>query len=86
MWTSAGVGAFPGPASEGISGPRPSAKWVSPRWYMGSEGVVSGSCLELIEYQISLSSSPHLKKQVIYYCGASLGMKVGAMRSGARWE
>lgn len=28
----------------------------------------------------------HLEKQVIYYCGASPGMQVVAMRSGARWE
>lgn len=86
MWASAGDGAFLGPASEDILGPRPLPHACHQGSIWGSEGVVSGSCKELVECQICLNNSSHLDKLVVYYCGFSPGMKFGAMRSGARWE
>lgn len=65
MWASAGVGAFPGPSSEGISGPRPSAKLVLLRWYMGSEGGLrkllgADRLSDMSEQQFSLEEASHL--------------------------
>lgn len=69
-----------------MSGPRPSAKWMSPRWYPEVTGcglleLPGATRMSDMSEQLS-----HLEKQVIYYCGASPGMQVVAMRSGARWE
>lgn len=58
----------------------------SPQRYLGSQNGTSGSCRRLTEFQVCLSTSPHLEEEVIHYYWASPGTEVGTMRSEARWE
>ena len=58
----------------------------SPQRYLGSQDGISGSCRRLTEFQVCLSTGPHLEKEVIHYYWASPGTEVGTMRSEDRWE
>lgn len=58
----------------------------SPQWYLESQDGISGSCRKLAEFQVCLSTSPHLDEELIHYSSASPGTEVGTMRSEARWE